>query len=123
MKIILNENRFKSVLTKYLDNLGIDINIGWYGVGRYNKRIQSGFVTLKEDETIVTFQFSYMYEDNELSLYEIYPDIGRYGFGDVFEGFPNELLVNYFSEQIKDYIYKKLESNNIKFSIDESNIN
>ena len=113
MKIILNENRFNSVLSNYLDNLGIDINIGWYGVGRklfYDERIISGFVTLREDETIVTFQFSYMYEDNELSLYEIYPDIGRVGFGDVFEGFPNELLVNYFSEQIKDFIYKKLES-------------
>jgi len=113
MKIILNENRFKSVLTKYLDNLGIDINIGWYGVGRingYDERIISGFVTIREDETIITSQYSYKYKDSELSLYEIYPDRNRFGFGGIFEGFPNELLVNYFSEQIKDFIYKKLES-------------
>ena len=110
MKIILNENRFNSVLTKFLDKSGIDINIGWNGSGRENERIITGFVTINENGQRVSFQFTYKYEDNELSLYGVYPDVNRFGFGEVFKGFPNELLIEYFSEQIKDYIYMRLES-------------
>ena len=113
MKVILSESKFNTIFSDWLDKEGFDINIGWYGVGRlngYGEHIISGFVTIKEGETIITSQYSYKYKDGELSLYEIYPDIGRFGFGDVFEGFPNELLIEYFSEQIKDFIYMKLES-------------
>ena len=113
MKIVLNESRFNSVLTKFLDKSGIDINIGWNGSGRenvYGERIITGFVTINENGNRISFQFTYKYEDNELSLYGVYPDVNRFGFGEVFKGFPNELLIEYFSEQIKDFIYMKLES-------------
>jgi len=113
MKVILNESRFNTIFSDWLDKSGIDINIGWYGVGRingYDERIISGFVTIREDETIITSQYSYKYKDSELSLYEIYPDRNRFGFGGIFDFFPTDLVVEYFSEQIKDYIYMKLET-------------
>ena len=111
MKIVLNESRFNSVLTKFLDKSGIDINIGWNGSGRvnvYGEDIITGFVAVNENGKPI--KFTYKYEDGELSLFDIYPDIGIFGFGDVFKGFPNELLIDYFSGLIKDYIYMKLES-------------
>jgi len=114
MKVILNESRFKTIFSDWLEKSGIDINIGWYGVGPdtviWDGRIISGFVTIREDETIITTQYSYKYKDSELSLYEIYPDRNRFGFGGIFDFFPTDLVVEYFSEEIKDYIYKKLET-------------
>jgi hypothetical protein len=113
MKIVLNESQFNSAFTKFLDKSGIDMNIGWNGSGRqnvYGERIITGFVTINENGKPISFQFTYKYEDNELSLYGIYPDVGIFGFGEVFKGFPNELLIEYFSGMIKDYIYMKLES-------------
>jgi len=113
MKVILSESRFNTIFSDWLDKSGIDINIGWYGVGRlngYDEHIISGFVTIKEGDTIISSQYSYKYKDGELSLYEIYPDINRFGFGGVFKIFPTDLVAEYFSEEIKDYIYMKLET-------------
>jgi hypothetical protein len=114
MKVILNESRFNTIFSDWLDKSGIDINIGWYGVGRingYDERIISGFVQIKEDESILfNRRYSYKYKDSELSLYEIYPDINRFGFGGIFKIFPTDLVAEYFSELIKDYIYMKLET-------------
>ena len=113
MKVILNESKFNTIFSDWLDKEGFDINIGWYGSGRLNdndEHIISGFVTIKEGDTIDSYIYSYKYKDGELSLDEIYPNIGRFGFGGVFKIFPTDLVAEYFSEEIKDYIYMKLES-------------
>ena len=115
MKVIISESRFNSVFSKWLEKEDIDVNIGWYGGGRlngYDEHIISGFVTIKGEGAGLPFgfQFSYKYEDNELTLYDIKPDIYRIGLGGGFKMFPMDLVVEYFSEQIKDFIYAKIIS-------------
>ncbi len=120
MKIILNEGQFNSVFKKFLDKTDADVIIGWFGPGRlngYDERIITGYVKLYMGRERIGpsggFHFSYKYEDNELSLYGIEPDVNGkiyHNFGKVFKGFPTDLLIEYFSEQIKDYLYQKIES-------------
>jgi hypothetical protein len=118
MKVIISESRFNSVFSKWLEKEDIDINIGWFGGGGisgggingYDEHIIRGFVTIREDGLPFGFQFSYKYEDNELTLYDIKPDIYRIGLGGGFKMFPMDLVIEYFSGLIKDYIYKKLET-------------
>ena len=121
MKVILNESRFNTIFSEWLDKTDTDVIIGWFGPGRingYDERIITGYVKLYQGRERIGpsggFHFSYKYEeDNELSLYGIEPDVnGRiyHNFGGVFKIFPTELLIEYFSGLIKDYLYEKIES-------------
>ena len=117
MKVILSESRFDSIFSEWLEKEGFELKIGWYGVGRlngYDERIITGYVKIVKDGEPIGlsggYQFSYKYEDGELSLYDIQPYVGFVGFGGLFKIFPTELVTEYFSEQVKDYIYMKLES-------------
>ena len=113
MKVILNESRFDSIFSKWLEKSGIEVKLEWFGVGRlngYDERIISGSFTLYQDgERINSYIYSYKYEDGELSFYDMEPNVKRFGFGGSLKIFPYEKVSEYFSDRLKDYILMKLE--------------
>ena len=113
MRVILNESRFDSIFSKWLEKSGIEVKLEWCGVGRlngYDERIVSGSFTLYEDgELINSYIYSYKYEDGELSFYDMEPNVNRFGFRGSLKIFPYEKVSEYFSDRLKDYILMKLE--------------
>ena len=76
--------------------------------------VYRGLVKLSQGDTPRNIQrigfpnghiFSYKKVDNELILVNTIPDITK--IGGIFTGFPPELMLEYFSDLMKDYIYKK----------------
>ena len=113
MRVILNESRFDSIFSKWLEKSGIEVKLEWFGVGRlngYDERIISGSFTLYQDgELINSYIYSYKYEDGELSFYDMEPNVNRFGFGGSLKIFPYEKVSEYFSDRLKEYILMKLE--------------
>ena len=115
MKVILNESRLKSVFSKFLEKSKINVQLSYYGSDLGNDGLRyRGLVKLSQGDTprnkeSIGFSFGYIFsfkkEDNELKLITTNPDITK--IGGVFTGFPPELLLEYFSDLMKDYIYKK----------------
>ena len=110
MKVILNESRLKSVFSKFLEKLKINVQLSYYGGSEGNDGLRyQGLVKLSQGDTPIGFSFGYIFSykkvDNELTLITTNPDITK--IGGIFTGFPPELLVDYFSDLMKDYIYKK----------------
>ena len=110
MKIILNESQLKSVFSKFLEKLKINVQLSYYEPNLTSDGLRyRGLVKLSQGDESIGFSFGYIFsfkkEDNELKLITTSPDINK--IGGIFKGFPPELLVDYFSDLMKDYIYKK----------------
>jgi len=115
MKIVLYESRLKSVFSKFLEKSKINVQLSYYGSSLNNNSLRyQGLVKLSQGDTPrnierIGFSFGYIFSykkvDNELILITTSPDIRV--IGGIFTGFPPELLVDYFSDLMKDYIYKK----------------
>jgi hypothetical protein len=115
MKVILTESRLKSVFSKFLEKSKINVQLSYYGSDLGNDGLRyRGLVKLSQGDTprnieSIGFSFGYIFsfkkEDNELKLITTSPDISK--IGGIFKGFPPELLVDYFSDLMKDYISKK----------------
>jgi hypothetical protein len=119
MKIILNESRLKSVFSKFLEKSKINIHLEYYGSDvNDDGLIIKGLVRLSQGDTprnverigySLGYIFSFKKKDNELILRKTSPDITE--IGGIFKGFPPDLILDYFSELIKEFLYKKLEQN------------
>jgi len=115
MKVILTESRLKSVFSKFLEKSKINVQLSYYGSDLGNDGLRyRGLVKLSQGDTprnieSIGFSFGYIFSykkvDNELILITTSPDITK--IGGIFKGFPPELLLEYFSDLMKDYIYKK----------------
>ena len=110
MKVILNESRLKSVFSNFLEKSNINVQLSYYGSNLTNNGLEyQGLVKLSQNRNDLGFSngyiFSFKKKDNELILVKTSPDITK--IGGIFKGFPPELLVDYFSGLIKDYISKK----------------
>jgi hypothetical protein len=110
MKVILTESRLKSVFSKFLEKSNINVQLSFYGSNLTNNGLEyQGLVKLSQNRNDLGFSFGYIFsykkKDNELILVKTSPDITK--IGGVFTGFPPELLLGYFSDLMKDYIYKK----------------
>ena len=62
--------------------------------------------------------FVYEKKDNELRFIRMSPDITS--LGGMFKIFPSEMVEEYFSEQVKEYLYEYLKSNNSKLFFNKS---
>lgn len=118
MKVILTESRLKSVFSNFLEKSKINVQLSFYGSNLTSNGLEyRGLVKLSQGDTPRNIErigfsngyiFSFKKKDNELILVKTSPDITQ--IGGIFKGFPPELMVDYFSDLIKDYIYKKLDS-------------
>jgi hypothetical protein len=113
MKVILNESRFDSIFSDWLEKSGIDIYLGWFGSNKTfgNENIIGGLVKLSEDDVSIGNSHGYIFsfilgDDGELTYKEVNPDFGKIG---IFQIFPTELVIKYFSELIKEYLYNDLK--------------
>jgi len=113
MKVILNESRFNTIFSDWLDKSGIDIYLGWFGSNKTfgNENIIGGLVRLSMGGEDIGNSHGYIFsfilgDDGELTYKEVIPDFGKIG---IFQIFPTELVIKYFSELIKEYLYNELK--------------
>ena len=129
MKVIISESRFNSVFSEWLKKEKINLHILYYGSDLSNQDglVEKGLVKFSQGDTPRNVErigfsngyiFVYKKKDNELTFIKMSPGITT--LGGMFKVFPPEMVEEYFSEQVKAYMYEYLNSNNSKLFFNKS---
>jgi len=129
MKVILNESRFNTIFSEWLENEKINTHITYYGSDLSNQDglVEKGLVRFSQGDNPRNIErigfsngyiFVYKKKDKELTFIRMSPGITT--LGGMFKVFPPEMVEEYFSEQVKGYMYEYLDSNNSKLFFNKS---
>ena len=129
MKIILNESKFNTIFSEWLKKEKINLHILYYGsdLSQQDGLVEKGLVKFSQGDTPRNIErigfsnghiFVYKKKDNELTFIRMSP--GVTSLGGMFKIFPPEMVEEYFSEQVKEYMYEYLNSNNSKLFFNKS---
>ena len=112
MKVILSESRFDSVFSEWLKKEDINIRIRILNDLNDNNnkfKLVVVFMYLTHNGeplgNMGGYIFSFNLVDDKLIVRDSPDDIMEIG---LFTLFPNELVIKYFTEKVKEFIYKKL---------------
>lgn len=129
MKVILNESKFNTIFSDWLKKEKINLHILYYGsdLSQQDGLVEKGLVKFSQGDTPRNIErigfsnghiFVYKKKDNELTFIRMSP--GVTSLGGMFKIFPPEMVEEYFSEQVKEYMYEYLNSNNSKLFFNKS---
>jgi hypothetical protein len=129
MKVILNESKFNTIFSEWLEKEKINLHILYYGsdLSQQDGLVEKGLVKFSQGDTPRNIErigfsnghiFVYKKKDNELTFIKMSP--GVTSLGGMFKIFPPEMVEEYFSEQVKEYMYEYLNSNNSKLFFNKS---
>ena len=112
MKVILSESRFDSVFSEWLKKEDINIRIRILNDlndnnNKFKLVVVFMYLTHKGEPlgNMGGYIFSFNLVDDKLIVRDSPDDIMEIG---LFTLFPNELVIKYFNEKVKEFIYKKL---------------
>ena len=109
MRVILSESRFDSVFSEWLKKEDINIRIEILNDINNKFKLVVVFMYLTHKGEPLGNQgghiFSFNLVDDKLIVRNSPDDIMEIG---LFTLFPNELVIKYFTDKVKEYIYKKL---------------
>lgn len=109
MKVILSESRFDSVFSEWLKKEDIKIRIEILNDINNKYKLVVVFMYLTHKGEPLGNQgghiFSFNLVDDKLIVRNSPDDLMGIG---LFTLFPNELVIKYFTEKVKEFIYKKL---------------
>ena len=109
MKVILSESRFDSVFSEWLKKEDIKIRIEILNDinNKYKLVVVFMYLTHNGEPLGNTggYIFSFNLVDDKLIVRNSPDDLMEIG---IFTLFPNELVIKYFTDKVKEYIYKTL---------------
>ena len=109
MKVILSESRFDSVFSEWLKKEDIKIRIEILNDINNKYKLVVVFMYLTHNGEPLGNQgghiFSFNLVDDKLIVRNSPDDLMEIG---IFTLFPNELVIKYFTDKVKEYIYKTL---------------
>ena len=110
MKVILNESRFESVFSKWLENEKINTHITYYGSDLSNQDglVEKGLVRFSQGDNPIGFSNGYIFvykkKDKELTFIRMSPGITT--LGGMFKVFPPEMVEEYFDALEKNELHR-----------------
>jgi hypothetical protein len=116
MKVIINESRFDSIFSNWLENEGIHLKYSVYSsrLNGYDELIVSGGLYLyKDGKPINTAAYIFSYkvgEDKQLIFQE---HLNQFQRVDSFKIFPPEYVSDFFVNKVRNFLQKRIDDRRI----------
>jgi hypothetical protein len=117
MKVIINESRFDSIFSNWLEKEGITLSYNEYPdrLSAYGSLIMNGGLYFTRDGKRINssdYIFSYKVgEDKRLIFMEIRPP-SRFLTG-LFKIFPSDYVIDFFVDKVRNFLQSKIDEKNI----------